>query len=126
MLDAPVSGGEPKAVDGTLSVMVGGKHEIFDKYCYVMKTMAGSVVRVGEIGAGNITKLYNQIIFAINISDMAEALIMAQKAGVSPELVYKAIRSGLAGSTVLEASSCSNGQKVRTRLPCKFTYQRFK
>jgi len=70
-----------------------------------MKAMAGSVVHVGEIGAGNITKLCNQIIVAINISAMAEALILAQKAGVSPELVYKAIRGGLAGSTVLDAKA---------------------
>ena len=59
MLDAPVSGGEPKAIDGTMSVMVGGKQATFDKYYDIMKTMAGSVVRCGEIGAGNITKLAN-------------------------------------------------------------------
>ena len=105
MLDAPVSGGEPKAIDGTISVMVGGKEEIFNKYYDVMKTMAGSVVLVGDIGAGNITKLCNQIIVAINISAVGEALVLAQKAGVSPELVYKAIRGGLAGSTVLDAKA---------------------
>jgi len=105
MLDAPVSGGEPKAIEGTLSVMVGGKQEIFDKYYHLMKAMAASVVRVGETGAGNIAKLCNQIIVAINISAVAEALILAQKAGVSPELVYNAIRGGLAGSTVLDAKA---------------------
>lgn len=105
MLDAPVSGGEPKAIDGTLSVMVGGKEEVFKKYYDLMKTMAGSVVRVGEIGAGNIAKLCNQIIVALNISAVAEALTLAQKAGVSPELVYQAIRGGLAGSTVLDAKA---------------------
>lgn len=105
MLDAPVSGGEPKAIDGTISVMVGGKQEIFDKYYDVMKAMAGSVVRVGEIGAGNIAKLANQTIVAINIAAMSEALVLAQKAGVSPELVYNAIRGGLAGSTVLDAKA---------------------
>ena len=105
MLDAPVSGGEPKAIEGTISVMVGGKPEIFNQYYDIMKTMAGSVVHVGEIGAGNITKLCNQIIVAINISAVSEALILAQKAGVSPELVYKAIRGGLAGSTVLDAKA---------------------
>jgi 2-hydroxy-3-oxopropionate reductase len=67
--------------------------------------MAGSVVLVGDIGAGNITKLCNQIIVAINISAVGEALVLAQKAGVSPELVYKAIRGGLAGSTVLDAKA---------------------
>ena len=105
MLDAPVSGGEPKAIDGTISVMVGGKQELFDKYYDVLKAMAGSVVRVGEIGAGNIAKLCNQTIVAINIAAVSEALVLAQKAGVSPELVYQAIRGGLAGSTVLDAKA---------------------
>ena len=105
MLDAPVSGGEPKAIDGTISVMVGGKQELFDKYYDVLKSMAGSVVRVGEIGAGNIAKLCNQTIVAINIAAMSEALVLAQKAGVSPDLVYNAIRGGLAGSTVLDAKA---------------------
>ena len=103
MLDAPVSGGEPKAIDGTLSVMVGGTQDIFDKYEGLLKTMAGSVVRCGEIGAGNITKLANQTIVAINIAAVSEAFVLAQKAGVEPELVYQAIRGGLAGSTVLDA-----------------------
>ena len=105
MLDAPVSGGEPKAVDGTISVMVGGKQEVFDKYYDIMKAMAGSVVRTGEIGAGNATKLANQIIVAINIAAVSEALTLAAKVGVSPELVYQAIRGGLAGSTVLDAKA---------------------
>lgn len=104
-LDAPVSGGEPKAIDGTLSVMVGGKQEIFDKYYDVMKAMAGSVIRTGEVGAGNVTKLANQVIVALNIAAMSEALVLAAKAGVEPELVYQAIRGGLAGSTVLDAKA---------------------
>jgi len=105
MLDAPVSGGEPKAVDGTISVMVGGKQAVFEKYYEVMKAMAGSVVRTGEIGAGNATKLANQIIVAINIAAVSEALTLASKMGVSPELVYQAIRGGLAGSTVMDAKA---------------------
>ncbi len=105
MLDAPVSGGEPKAIDGTMSVMVGGKQEVFDKCYSIMMTMAGSVVRTGEIGAGNVTKLANQIIVALNIAAMSEALVLATKAGVEPELVYQAIRGGLAGSTVLDAKA---------------------
>lgn len=105
MLDAPVSGGEPKAIDGTLSVMVGGKKEVFDKCYDVMKAVAGSVVLTGEIGAGNVTKLANQIIVALNIAAMSEALVLATKAGVSPELVYEAIKGGLAGSTVLNAKA---------------------
>ncbi len=105
MLDAPVSGGQPKAIDGTLSVMVGGSQEVFD-HCYpIMKAMAGSVVRTGSIGAGNITKLANQVIVALNIAAMAEALVLATKAGVEPELVFQAIRGGLAGSTVLDAKA---------------------
>ncbi len=105
MLDAPVSGGEPKAIEGTLSVMVGGNKEIFEKYFDVMKAMAASVVYVGDIGAGNTTKLANQIIVALNIAAMSEALVLATKAGVNPDLVYQAIRGGLAGSTVLDAKA---------------------
>lgn len=105
MLDAPVSGGEPKAIDGTISVMVGGKKEIFDKCYDIMDSMAGSVVYTGDIGAGNTTKLANQIIVALNIAAMSEALVLATKAGVEPELVYQAIRGGLAGSTVLDAKA---------------------
>ena len=104
MLDAPVSGGEPKAIDGTIAVMVGGKKEVFDANYDVMKAMAGSVVHVGDIGAGNIAKLCNQVVVALNIAAVSEALVLAQKAGVSPERVYQAIRGGLAGSTVMDAS----------------------
>ncbi len=105
MLDAPVSGGEPKAIDGTLSVMVGGEKEVFDTYYELMKAMAGSVTYVGSIGSGNVAKLANQIIVACNIAAMSEALSFAKKAGSDPELVYKAIRGGLAGSTVLDAKA---------------------
>nr|WP_246067668.1 2-hydroxy-3-oxopropionate reductase [Paenibacillus koleovorans] len=105
MLDAPVSGGEPKAIEGTLSVMVGGKKEVFDACFDVMKAMAGSVVYTGDIGAGNVTKLANQVIVALNIAAMSEAFVLAAKAGVEPELVYQAIRGGLAGSTVLDAKA---------------------
>jgi len=103
MLDAPVSGGEPKAVDGTLSIMVGGKKEIFDQVEDILKVMGASAVLVGDIGSGNMTKLANQIIVALNIAAMSEAMVLATKAGVDPEKVYKAIRGGLAGSTVLDA-----------------------
>lgn len=105
MLDAPVSGGEPKAIDGTLSFMVGGKQEVFDKYKALLGTMGASVVRCGDVGAGNTTKLANQIIVACNIQALAEALTLAQKAGVDPELVFQAIRGGLAGSTVMNAKA---------------------
>ena len=103
MLDAPVSGGEPKAIDGTLSIMVGGKQEIFDRYKDMLGAMGSSVVRCGELGAGNTTKLANQIIVACNIQVLAEALTLAQKAGVDPNLVFDAIKGGLAGSTVMNA-----------------------
>lgn len=105
MLDAPVSGGEPKAIDGTLSFMVGGKQEVFDAYKELLLTMGSSVVRCGEVGAGNTTKLANQIVVACNIRAVAEALTLAQKAGVNPEAVFQAIRGGLAGSTVMDAKA---------------------
>ncbi len=105
MLDAPISGGEPKAIDGTLSVMVGGKKDVFNRSFTILKAMAASVVHTGSIGAGNITKLANQIIVALNIAAMSEAFVLASKSGVEPELVYQAIRGGLAGSTVLDAKA---------------------
>ena len=105
MLDAPVSGGEPKAIEGTIAVMVGGKKEVFVANYDLMKAMAGSVVYVGEIGAGNTAKLCNQIVVALNIAAVSEALVLAKKAGVSPDLVYQAIRGGLAGSTVMDAKA---------------------
>ena len=105
LMDAPVSGGEPKAIDGTLSVMVGGKKETFDKYYDMLMVMAGSVVYVGPLGSGNVAKLANQMIVAANIGIVAEALTFAKKAGTDPELVYQAIRGGLAGSTVLDAKA---------------------
>ncbi len=105
MLDAPVSGGEPKAIDGTLSIMVGGPQDAFEKVESVLKVMGSSVVLIGEIGSGNMTKLANQIIVALNIAAMSEAMVLATKAGVNPEKVYQAIRGGLAGSTVLDAKA---------------------
>lgn len=105
MLDAPVSGGEPKAIDGTLSFMVGGKQEIFDRYKEMLGAMGTSVVLCGDVGAGNTTKLANQIIVACNIQALAEALTLAKMAGVDPELVFQAIKGGLAGSTVMNAKA---------------------
>ena len=105
MMDAPVSGGEPKAIEGTLSVMVGGRRELFDRYYDMLMVMAGSVVYVSKLGAGNVAKLANQIIVAVNIAAVSEALTFAKKAGTDPELVYQAIRGGLAGSTVLDAKA---------------------
>lgn len=105
MLDAPVSGGEPKAIDGTLSIMVGGKAEIFDRFKDLLLCMGASAVRCGDIGAGNTTKLANQMIVALNIAALAEALVLGKKAGVDPQAIFEAIRGGLAGSTVMEAKA---------------------
>ena len=102
-LDAPVSGGEPKAIDGTLAIMVGGDKKIFDKVKPVLEKMGSSVVLVGDIGAGNVTKLANQIIVALNIAAVSEAFTLATKAGVDPQQVFDAIKGGLAGSTVMNA-----------------------
>lgn len=103
MLDAPVSGGEPKAVAGTLAIMVGGPEEVFEKVKGILGAMGSSVTRVGDIGSGNVAKLANQIIVALNIAAVSEAMVLATKAGVDPERVFQAIRGGLAGSAVLEA-----------------------
>ena len=105
MLDAPVSGGEPKAIDGTLSFMVGGKKEVFEKFKPVLEAMGSSIVLCGGIGAGNVTKLCNQIVVAVNIAAVSEALMLGKKAGVNPDDIYKAIRGGLAGSTVMDAKA---------------------
>ncbi|MBO4394271.1 MAG: 2-hydroxy-3-oxopropionate reductase [Spirochaetales bacterium] len=105
MVDAPVSGGEPKAIDGTLSVMAGGKEETIEKFRPLLSTMAASVVRCGDLGAGNVAKLANQIVVACNIAAMSEALAFSKKMGSDPNLIYKAIRGGLAGSTVLDAKA---------------------
>lgn len=103
MLDAPVSGGEQGAIDGTLSFMVGGNPEAFEHLKPVLEDMGSSVVLVGDVGAGNVAKLANQAIVAVNIAVGAEALVLAQKAGVDPAAVFDAIKGGLAGSNVLNA-----------------------
>lgn len=103
MLDAPVSGGEPGAINGALAIMVGGKQSVFDECFDLMKVMGANVVLTGDIGAGGVTKLANQIIVAANIEALSEALVLSQKAGVDPARVFDAIRGGLAGSAVMEA-----------------------
>jgi len=105
MLDAPVSGGEPKAIDGTLSIMVGGNKTDFDECHEILMRMGSQIVLCGAVGAGNIVKLANQIIVALNIAAMSEALVFAAKAGVEPKTVYEAISGGLAGSNVLNAKA---------------------
>jgi 2-hydroxy-3-oxopropionate reductase len=105
MIDAPVSGGEPKAIDGTLSIMVGGDKEVFEQVYDVLKVMGASAVYCGTIGAGNTTKLANQVVVALNIAAVSEAFMLATKAGVDPKLVFDAIKGGLAGSTVMNAKA---------------------
>jgi len=102
-LDAPVSGGEPKAIDGSLAIMVGGDRAVFEKVKPILEKMGSSVVLVGDIGAGNVTKLANQIIVALNIAAVSEAFVLATKAGVAPEPVFEAIKGGLAGSAVMNS-----------------------
>ena len=105
LLDAPVSGGEPGAINGTLAIMVGGKQSVFDENYDLMKVMGANVALTGDVGAGGVTKLANQIIVAANIEALSEAMVLAQKAGVDPERVFEAIRGGLAGSAVMEAKA---------------------
>ena len=118
-LDAPVSGGEPKAIDGTLAIMVGGKKETFDAMKPILECLGASVTLTGDVGAGNVTKLANQIIVACNIAAMGEALTLATKAGLDPNTVFDAIKGGLAGSTVLNAKApmvCSRNFKPGFRI----------
>ncbi len=102
-LDAPVSGGEPKAIEGTLAIMVGGDEENFRKAEPILKCMGSSVTLTGPVGAGNTTKLANQIMVACNIAAMGEALTLATRCGLNPEVVVNAVKGGLAGSAVLNA-----------------------
>ena len=104
-LDAPVSGGEPGAIAGTLAIMVGGDDDTFEKAKPVLEAYASSVLLTGPCGSGSVTKLANQIIVNNNIAIVAEALTFAVKAGANPEKVYMAIRTGLAGSAVLDAKA---------------------
>jgi 2-hydroxy-3-oxopropionate reductase len=105
MIDAPVSGGEPKAIDGTLAIMVGGDKAVFEEVRGILLNMGSTVVYCGAIGAWNTTKLANQIVVGLNIAAVAEAFTLVKKAGVDPQLVFEAIRGGLAGSTVMDAKA---------------------
>ena len=104
-VDAPVSGGEPKAIDGTLAIMVGGKPAVFERVKPILEKLGSTVTLTGPIGAGNVTKLANQIMVACNIAAMGEALVLATRAGLDPEVVFNAVKGGLAGSTVLNAKA---------------------
>jgi 2-hydroxy-3-oxopropionate reductase len=104
-LDAPVSGGEPKAITGELAIMVGGDEGSFKKVTPYFEAIGSSAILTGDVGSGSVTKLVNQIIVNLNIAVVSEALVFAEKAGVSPVKVYEAIKGGLAGSAVLDAKA---------------------
>jgi 2-hydroxy-3-oxopropionate reductase len=104
-VDAPVSGGEPKAIEGTLAIMAGGSPEAFDTVKPILEKMGSSVTLTGPVGAGNVTKLANQIMVACNIAAMGEALTLASRAGLDPEVVFNAVKGGLAASAVLNAKA---------------------
>ena len=105
MLDAPVSGGETGAIQGTLAIMVGGEKKVFEDSLEIFRAMGKNIVHVGEIGAGGYVKLVNQIIVALNIASVGEAFCLGVKAGLDPQVIYEAIRGGLAGSQVLETKA---------------------
>ena len=102
-VDAPVSGGEPGAVAGSLAIMAGGDQADFDAMKKYFDILGNSALLIGPSGSGSVTKLANQIIVNNNIAVVSEAFVLATKAGADPEKVYQAIRGGLAGSAVLDA-----------------------
>jgi len=102
MLDAPVSGGGKGAVDGVLSIMVGGGKAVFDKALPIFQAMGKTITHLGPLGAGGFTKLANQIIVAVNLTALGEALTLAKKAGLDRELTLTALAGGLAGSKCLD------------------------
>ncbi len=114
MLDAPVSGGEKGAIEGILSIMVGGDRAVFDEVLPIFQTLGKTITHLGPIGFGGFVKLANQIIVAINLTAIAEALTLAGKAGLSRELTIKALSGGLAGSRCLD-------QKAPNYLAHEFT-----
>ena len=108
MLDAPVSGGEQGAIDGTLSIMVGGKEEIFQRVLPIFEVLGKNIVHTGEHGAGQVTKACNQIVIAQTLVAISEAFILAKVSGVDPSKVRAALLGGFAGSRVLE----THGQRI--------------
>ena len=102
-LAALVSCGEPKPIDGTLAIMVGGEPGVFARVLPILQKMGSSVTLTGPVGAGNVTKLANQIMVACDIATMGEALVPATCAGLDPEVVFLTVKGGLPGSTVLNA-----------------------
>jgi 2-hydroxy-3-oxopropionate reductase len=111
MLDAPVSGGERGAIDGTLSIMVGGKPDVFDRVKPLLEIMGKNIVHIGDNGAGQVAKACNQVVIAQAISAIGEAFLLARKSGVDPLKVREALLGGFAGSRALE----SHGQRMLDR-----------
>ena len=101
LLDAPVSGGEQGAIDGTLSIMVGGKQEVFERCRSLFEALGRTIVYCGPSGSGQVVKLCNQVIVGLNNLAMGEALVLARKAGVDPATMLEAVRSGAASSWAL-------------------------
>ncbi|MGW7934902.1 NAD(P)-binding domain-containing protein [Staphylococcus xylosus] len=102
-MDAPVSGGEPLAITGELSVMIGCAETDLPEIQKVLEPIAASVIRVGDVGAGSVVKLANQIIVNTNIAALSEAVVLAKKFDIDLANMYKAIKGGLAGSSVMDA-----------------------
>ena len=102
MLDAPVSGGEKGASDGALSIMVGGDKSVFESALPIFQAMGKTITLLGPLGMGGFTKLANQIIVAVNLTALAEALTLGKKAGLDRDLLLTALAGGLAGSKCLE------------------------
>ncbi len=102
MLDAPVSGGEKGAIDGALSIMVGGDKAVFERVLPIFQAVGKTITLLGPLGFGGFTKLANQIIVAVNLTALAEALTLGKKAGLDRELLLTALAGGLAGSKCLD------------------------
>jgi 2-hydroxy-3-oxopropionate reductase len=111
MLDAPVSGGEVGAINGTLSIMVGGPDDAFQRARPIFEAMGKNIVHIGAAGAGQVCKACNQVVVALTIEAVCEALVLAQKAGVDPAKVREALLGGFAQSRILDA----HGQRILTR-----------
>src|SRR5262245_11254916 len=107
-LDAPVSGGPPGAEAGTLSIMVGGRREVFEACLPLLQVLGQSVVHVGDLGAGQVTKACNQVVIAATLAGIAEALVLGARGGVDPALIRQALMGGYAGSRLLEV----HGQRM--------------
>ena len=102
MLDAPVSGGEPEAADGTLTIMAGGKPEAFARVKPLFERLGKNIVHVGPAGSGQLAKACNQIVATLALEGVAEAFTFARKNGVDPLRVRDALLGGFAASTVLD------------------------